>query len=370
MKITVNKDDLLPALTRAVRLVERRNTIPILANVLLKAVGDRLTVTATDLDMQATATLPAEVTEPGEMTAPAHTLGDFVKKLEAGSVTIAEADGKASIRSGRSRASLNTLPPSDFPDLALGDFSHGFDLSSDALARMIARVSFAISTEETRYYLNGIYLHQVQADDGPALRMVATDGHRLALDQVLAPEGSAGIPGIILPRKAVTEIEKLVGGLKDARVRLDVSPTKLRLTVGDTVFATKLIDGTFPDYSRVIPVGNDKMASLDKAELAAAVDRVSTVSSERGRAVKASLSKDRLTLSVSNPDSGDAAEDLEAEYDTDPFEIGFNSRYVLDILSAFPASKVRIALADAGSPALFTVAGAPAPAFVLMPMRV
>ncbi|OYX08922.1 MAG: DNA polymerase III subunit beta, partial [Rhizobiales bacterium 32-66-8] len=154
MKITVNKDDLLPALTRAVRLVERRNTIPILANVLLKAVGDRLTVTATDLDMQATATLPAEVAEPGEMTAPAHTLGDFVKKLEAGSVTIAEADGKASIRSGRSRASLNTLPPSDFPDLALGDFSHGFALSCDALARMIARVSFAISTEETRYYLN------------------------------------------------------------------------------------------------------------------------------------------------------------------------------------------------------------------------
>ncbi|MEW6121609.1 MAG: DNA polymerase III subunit beta [Pseudomonadota bacterium] len=370
MKITVNKDDLLPALERARRLVERRNTIPTLANIKLEAIGDRLTVTATDLDMQATATLPAEVAEPGEMTAPAHTLGEFVKKLEAGSVTIAEADGKAAIRSGRSRASLNTLPPGDFPDLALGEFSHGFDLPADALATMIARVSFAISTEETRYYLNGIYLHHAQDAQGAPLRAVATDGHRLALHQVEMPAGGIGMPGIILPRKAVTEIEKLVGGLKDAPVHIDVSATKLRLATGDTVFATKLIDGTFPDYSRVIPAANDKLVSLDKAALAAAVDRVSTIASERGRAVKCSLNQGRLTLTVTNPDSGDATEDLVADYAGSVLDIGFNSRYVLDILSAFPAARVHVALADPGSPALFTIDGAAAPVFVLMPMRV
>lgn len=369
MKITVNKDDLLPALQRAVRLVERRNTIPILANVKLEAEGNTLTITATDLDMQATSTLPADVATPGEMTAPAHTLGDFVKKLEAGAVTITEEGGKASIRGGRSRASLNTLSPADFPDLAVDEFSHAFDLAADVLADMFARVQFAISTEETRYYLNGIYLHEAQTGAGTMLRAVATDGHRLALAQVPSP-GNGTMPGIILPRKAVSEIDKLVAGLKDANVRLEVSATKLRLAAGGTVLATKLIDGTFPDYTRVIPAGNDRFASLDKAALAAAVDRVSTLSSDRGRGAKLALSEGRLQISVTNPDSGNATEDLEADFGGEPLEIGFNSRYVLDILSAFPAARVRIALADAGSPALFTIDGAPAPAFVLMPMRV
>ncbi|MEW6256924.1 MAG: DNA polymerase III subunit beta [Pseudomonadota bacterium] len=370
MKITVNKDDLLPALERAKRLVERRNTIPILANVKLEAVGDRLTITATDLDMQATATVPADVTEAGEMTAPAHTLGDFVKKLPGGTVSITHDDKAATIRSGRSRATLHTLPTADFPDLACGDFSHTFEIGADALARMMERVGFAISTEETRYYLNGIYMHRVTALGLPCLRMVATDGHRLALDQVTAPDGSEGMPGIILPRKAVGEMEKLLAPRKDGSARLEVSATKIRLTAGDTVFASKLIDGTFPDYGRVIPAGNGKRADLDKAALAGAVDRVSTVSSERGQAVKFSLGEGRLTLSVTNPDGGDAAEDLEADYASDPLEIGFNSRYVLDILAAFPAAQVQVALNDAGSPALFTIDGAPAPAFVLMPMRV
>lgn len=370
MKITVNKDDLTPALQRAVRLVERRNTIPILANVKFAAAGDRLTLTATDLDMQATCSLPAEVSAPGEMTAPAHTLFEFVKKLEAGSVTITEENGKASIRSGRSYATLHTLPAADFPDLALGDFSHGFEIGADTLARMIGMVQFAISTEETRYYLNGIYLHHAQEATGAPLRAVATDGHRLALHQVEMPAGGIGMPGIILPRKAVAEIDKLVSPLKDATVRLDVSPTKLRLTAGDTVFATKLIDGTFPDYGRVIPRGNGKLVSLEKAALSAAVDRVATLSSDRGRAVKVTLSEERVTLTVTNPDSGDATEDVEADYAGDPLDIGFNSRYVLDILAAFPATKVQVALNDAGSPALFTIADSPAPAFVLMPMRV
>jgi len=371
MKFSLNRDDLLPALERTVRLVERRNTIPVLANIKICAVGDAISLTATDLDMQATSTVPADIAQPGETTLPAATLLDFVKKLPSAVLTIETQPlcPAATVKSGRSRATLNTLPAEDFPDLSLGAFTHSFDLAPGGLSTMIERVDFAISTEETRYYLNGIYLHAAGTGDAQHLRAVATDGHRLAQHQIALPDGAAGMAGIILPRKAVSEIARLIKSLKDP-LRIEVSPTKLRLTAGGVIFATKLIDGTYPDYGRVIPGGNDRIAKVEIAALGAAVALVSTISSDRGRAVKFAWREDGLTLSVITPDTGEARDEVDAEFAGDPLEIGFNAAYVADILGALPGTRATLAMADPGSPCLITAEGDPASLFVLMPMRV
>lgn len=374
MKLTIARDALLSAIERARHVIERRNTIPILSNVLLKARDAALALTGTDLDMEVRTTAAAEISAPGAVTVPAQVLYDFVRKLPEGAQVQVEAQSSGVlIKSGRSRVTLNTMPDADFPELAAGDFPNTFDLPAAALATMLERVSFAISSEETRYYLNGIYLH-VPAEpdaDGPCLRAVATDGHRLARHQVLAPEGTAGMAGIILPRKAVAEIARLLKPLGEEKVTLSVSTTKLRLSAGVTTLTTKLIDGTFPDYGRVIPAGNHKVAAMETAALAASVDRVTTVTSDRGNAVKFSFAAGApLTLSVRNPDSGEASDEVDGTFEGDPLEIGFNGKYVLEILGAMPGKRLRLALGDPGSPVLVTPEGDDTSLFVLMPMRV
>ena len=344
MKVTVERAALLKALGHVHRVVERRNTIPILANVLLRADGQGLRLKATDLDIEVTETIPADVTQAGATTVPAHVIYDIVRKLPEGgqvSLEIAGDAGQMQIRSGRSRFMLQALPEADFPDLAAGDMPHRFTMPAIDLKRLIEKTQFAISTEETRYYLNGIYFHTLDADGVTLLRAVATDGHRLARVEMTAPEGAAGMPGIIVPRKAVAEIQKLVED-EGSDVSIELSPTKIRLTfggrsgdesaaVGGVLLTSKLIDGTFPDYQRVIPTGNDKRLTVERGDFAKAVDRVSTISSERGRAVKLALTDRRLTLSVNNPDSGSATEEIEVDYDASPLDIGFNARYLLDI---------------------------------------
>ena len=237
------------------------------------------------------------------------------------------------------------------------------------LKRLIENTQFAISTEETRYYLNGIYLHTVDIGGTPMLRAVATDGHRLARVEAQAPEGSVGIPGVIVPRKAVNEVQKLLEDLSQD-VTIEISTAKARFQFGDVVLTTKLIDGTFPDYARVIPTGNDKRLVVDKDPFKAAVDRVATLSSERGRAIKLAIAEGKMTLSVNNPDSGSASEEIEADYDSAPIDIGFNARYLLDIVGQLSSDTALIRLADPGSPTLIQDReGAPA-LFVLMPLRV
>ena len=239
-----------------------------------------------------TETIPAEVSPGGATTVPAHMIYDIVRKLPEGSQIVLDASGdraSLTIRAGTSRFSLQTLPESDFPDLAAGEMTHKFTLPAKDLKRLIDKTQFAISTEETRYYLNGIYLHVAGSGKAQKLRAVATDGHRLAQVELDAPKGAEGMPGIIVPRKTVGEVQRLIEDL-DAEVAIELSQTKIRFTIGDVVLTSKLIDGTFPDYGRVIPAGNDKTLIVDKPEFEAAVDRVSTVSSERGRAVKLALS--------------------------------------------------------------------------------
>jgi DNA polymerase-3 subunit beta len=352
--------------------VERRNTIPILSNVLLNADGASLEMKATDLDLEVTEATPAKVERGGATTVPAHLLYDIVRKLADGAEVMlkTDEDGNAmTVTSGRSSFRLQCLPQSDFPELSAGSLSHIFRLDSVALKGLIEKTQFAISTEETRYYLNGIYLHTIEVGGKLKLRAVATDGHRLARAEVDAPAGSEGMPGIIIPRKTVSELQKLVDD-PDIAITTELSDTKIRFTIGSVVLTSKLIDGTFPDYQRVIPTGNDKKLIIDRQGFAAAVDRVSTISSERGRAVKLSITEGQVTLAVNNPDSGSATEELAADYSSDPIEIGFNAKYLLDVAAQLSGTEAKFMLADAGSPTLIHDMADETALYVLMPMRV
>ena len=372
MRVILERSNLLKSLNHVHRVVERRNTIPILSNVLLSAEGASLEMKATDLDLEVTEATPAKVERGGATTVPAHLLYDIVRKLADGAEVMlkTDEDGNAmTVTSGRSSFRLQCLPQSDFPELSAGSFSHIFRLDSLALKGLIEKTQFAISTEETRYYLNGIFLHTHEAGGKLKLRSVATDGHRLARAEIDAPAGSEGMPGIIIPRKTVSELQKLVDD-PDIAVTTELSETKIRFTIGSVILTSKLIDGTFPDYQRVIPTGNDKKLIIDRQSFAAAVDRVSTISSERGRAVKMSINDGQVTLAVNNPDSGSATEELAADYSSDPIEIGFNAKYLLDVAAQLTGSEAKFMLADAGSPTLIHDMADETALYVLMPMRV
>ncbi len=372
MKVTLERAALLKSLGHVHRVVERRNTIPILSNVLLRAEGGSLQLKATDLDLEITESVAADVGQKGATTLPAHVLYDIVRKLPDGaqvSLETAGDSGQLLLRSGRSRFNLQSLPESDFPDLNAGDLTHKFVLAAGDLKKLIDKTQFAISTEETRYYLNGIFMHTMDVDGHTMLRAVATDGHRLARVELPAPAGAAGMPGVIIPRKCVAEVQKLVEDLA-AEITIEMSTTKARFTFGDVVLTSKLIDGTFPDYARVIPSGNDKRLTVERAQFAEAVDRVSTISSERGRAVKMALVEGKLTLSVTNPDSGSATEEIEVDYDSGPLDIGFNARYLLDITNQLDSDTALFKLADPGSPTVIQDRDGAAALYVLMPMRV
>ncbi|MFN0194832.1 MAG: DNA polymerase III subunit beta [Aestuariivirga sp.] len=370
MRVTIERQAFLKALNHVQSVVERRNTIPILSNVLLQAGNGALKLTATDLDIEIVEQAAASVGRDGATTVPAHMLYDIVRKLPDGAQLELDqgADqGRVGVFAGRSRFSLQALPPEDFPDLASGDFGNTFSLPAADLRGLIEKTRFAISTEETRYYLNGIYLHEVAS--GPYLRAVATDGHRLAQAQIARPEGATGMPGVIVPRKTVLEIVKLLEG-EDGDVEVALSQSKIRFKVGELVLTSKLIDGTFPDYERVIPRNNDKQLDVDTALFASAVDRVSTISMEKGRAVKLNITANKLTLSVNNPDSGSAEEEIAATYGGDQIDIGFNARYLLDVTGQVKSDSIVFKMADAGSPTIVRDPGDDQALYVLMPMRV
>jgi DNA polymerase-3 subunit beta len=372
MKVTLERNHLLRSLGHVHRVVERRNTYPILANVLLKAADGALDLRATDLDIEVTESVPAMVGQPGTTTVPAHTLYEIVRKLSDGAEVRLETSGgeQLLVSSGRSRFHLACLSPDSFPDLKSGSFSHSFSVPALAFRELIERTQFAISSEETRYYLNGIYLHTLEVGGEPILRAVATDGHRMARAETAAPEGSLGMPGIIVPKKTVSEVQKLLDGA-EGDVSVEVSDTKIRFTLGSVVLLSKLIEGTFPDYERVTPKNNDKQMSVDRASFATAVDRVSTIASDRGgKAVKLNLSEGQLELSVTNPDHGTASEELPVDFGTDGFEIGFNARYLLDIIGQIRSENAIFLFNDAGSPTLVKEDGDAKALYVLMPMRV
>ncbi len=372
MKLTIERAALLRSLNHVQSVVERRNTIPILSNVQMDASGGKLRLTATDMDLAVIESVPATVETEGNTTAPAHTLYDIVRKLPEGAQVEIDASGEGDqlqLRAGRSRFTLQTLPTSDFPQMTSGELPHRFKLPATELRSLIDRTRFAISTEETRYYLNGIYLHMAKSDSIEMLRAVATDGHRLARVELPLPQGAAGIPGVIVPRKTINELRKLIEETGED-VELALSDAKVRFAFDDVELISKLIDGTFPDYDRVIPTGNDKALEVDCGDFAAAVDRVATISTEKSRAVKLHVEDGVVTLTASSPESGTAIEEIEVNYRQEPIEIGFNARYLLDIAQQIEGETAQFSMADAASPTVIRDTDDPSALYVLMPMRV
>ncbi len=413
MKLAIERAAFLKALSHVQSVVERRTTIPILSNLLLtaensRAAGAGVVLAATDMDLEILERLPAAVARPGRTTASAHTLYDIVRKLPEGAEIEIEApspaaegdprstppsagsspvraEGGMTLRSGRSVFTLASLPAEDYPLMAAGDLPHGFALSAAELRSLIERTRFAISTEETRYYLNGIYLHATKVGDVEVLRAVATDGHRLARVEMVLPEGAAGMPGVIVPRKTILELGRIIeespAAGSGSEIRISLSESKIRFLVPgpqsaaagsafEAVLTSKLIDGIFPEYDRVIPSGNDKLLEIDCKSFSEAIDRVSTISTEKSRAVKLAIERGSLTLSAASPESGTAVEELEARYNAEPIEIGFNSRYLLDITDQIAGEGVQLLMSDPGSPTIVRDSADPSALYVLMPLRV
>jgi len=372
MKLIIERAALLKSLGHVQNVVERRNTIPILSNVKLTAKDGQLRLNATDMDLDIVDATSAQVSEPGETTAPAHMFYDIVKKLPDGAeveIDATSGDGQMVLRSGRSRFSLSCLPAAEFPVMSGGDLPVSFSLAAGQLKDLIDKTRFAISTEETRYYLNGIYLHAVNEGDAPVLRAVATDGHRLASAETELPGGAAEMPGVIVPRKTVQELHKLIEET-EGEIGVSLSDAKMQFSFDGVVLTSKLIDGTFPDYERVIPQGNDKELNVARKALGDAVDRVSAISTEKSRAVKLTMESGSLVLSASSPDSGSATDELETDYEGERLEIGFNAAYLLEIMRQIEGDTIKMSLSDAGSPTIIREEGDENALYVLMPMRV
>lgn len=372
MKLSIERSALLKAVSQAQSVVERRNTIPILANVLIEAEGNTATFRATDLDIEVLDRAPAMVERPGATTVAAVTLHEIVRKLPDGAlISLIEdaATGRLTVQAGRSTFSLATLPREDFPVMASSEYAANFSAPAPVLRRLFDKSKFAISTEETRYYLNGVYMHVAQGEGGQVLRCVATDGHRLARIDAPLPDGAQNMAGVIVPRKTVGELRKLLDD-DDAQIAVSVSETKVRFATPAITLTSKVIDGTFPDYARVIPTGNTRRLEVDAAEFAQAVDRVATVSSERSRAVKLQLDEDRLILSVNAPDSGAAEEELAVAYSDERLEIGFNAKYLLEIASQVDRENAVFLFNTKDDPTLMREGNDASAVYVVMPMRV
>ena len=375
MQFSVERQTLLKSLAHTQGVVERQSTIPILSNVMLVAEGHQVQTTGTDMDMALDQKLDAQIVHPGATTVSAHMLHDIVRKLPEESEiefdTGTEREG-LEIRTGRSRLSLPTRDANEFPVIEPGELPYNFTLPAKTLSRLIDQTRFAISNEETRYYLNGIFFHALEDDGPPLLRVVATDGHRLARTEYSLPEGASGMPSVIIPRKTINEIRRLIGedAGSDSEVEVSLSDTKARISFKHATLTSKLIDGKFPDYNRVIPTGNDKTLEIGCAEFTKAVDLVSTVSSDNARIVKLSLQQDHLVLSATSPDTGSAQEEMDVGYGHGALEIGFNARYLLDITQQIGGERAEFRLSDGAAPTIIQDAEDHSALFVLMPMRV
>ena len=371
MKITVDRSFLLKALSHAHGIVERRTTSPILSNVLLAAHDGHLSITATDLDMSIVETMPTQIEAEGTTTVAAQTFYDIVRKLPDGTeIELVEKpeNNHMVVRCGRARFNLPTLPAKDFTTLKTADLPHKFTLSAEQLKGLIENTRFAISTEETRYYLNGIYLHTRTNAENLVLRAVSTDGHRLALADVAEPSGASGIPDVIIPRKTILELGKLLE-TTESNVAVSLSLTQITFEVGRVLLSSRLIDGTFPDYEKVIPKDNQQVLTMDRAKFAQAVDRVASVSSEKARGIKMTIEPQKVIVSISNNEHGTGLEEIEANYNGKRIIMGFNARYLLDIAQQVTGPDLIFNLSDENAPAIIKGGKDQHVLYVLMPMR-
>ena len=367
LKITIDQAQLLKALAHTQSIVERRQTIPVLSNVLIETSPNGILLKATDNEIEIAETVPAEVEEEGAITVPAHKLYDIVRRLPDGSqlsLTASDTTGQVTLACGRSRFALASLPADGFPTMAKEEAPFTFDLATADLADMIGKTGFAVSVEETRYNLNGIYLHQKDGN----LIAVATDGHRLAFTKRALPEGAKDIPGVIIPRKTITELTKLLGENADA-VGVSLSANQIRFKLNKVELSSRLIDGTYPEYEKVIPANNDKKMVADTKALSQVVERVSVVS-EKSRGIKLAIQPNLLQVSAAAADEGSAEDELDITYDGVATDIGFNFRYLLDILAQIKGTQAQMLFEDSVSPVILQDTNDENTLYVLMPMRV
>lgn len=371
MKFSIERALLVKAVSQAQSVVERRNTIPILANVLIEASPDGVSFRATDLDTEVVDNAAAQVERPGATTVSASMLNDIARKLPDGALVGLELEpetARLTVQAGRSTFSLATLPREDFPVMSTTEYSANFSAAPAVLRRLFDKSKFAISNEETRYYLNGVYLHVASGDNGPALRCVATDGHRLALCEAALDDGVATKRQIIVPRKGVQELQRLLEG-GERTLELEMGRSHIRVKRDDVTFTSKLIDGRFPDYEAVIPIGADREVRIDREVLRAALQRAAILSNEKYRGVRLEVSPGQLRINAHNPEQEEAQEEVEAETRVDDLAVGFNVNYLLDALTALRDEQVVIALRDANSSALVREASSDKCRHVVMPLR-
>ncbi|AIF80599.1 DNA polymerase III subunit beta [endosymbiont of Acanthamoeba sp. UWC8] len=375
MKIVIKKSNLQKALNHVQSIVEKRNAIAMLANVKIEAKDNRLAFTTTDMDISITDLVEAEVDQPYSTTIPVLTLYEIVKKIpEDADITFeASADNinQILVKFASSKFTLPCLPAEEFPNFELGDTTHNFKISSSALKLLLTKTRHAISNEETRYYLNGIYLHSIESEGAGLLRAVSTDGHRLARAEVALPEGAKNIPGIIIPKKTVNELIKLVEDFNDD-INIGLSVNKAIFEIGNSKLITKLIDGKFPDYTRVIPTNNDKQLEISCKDLIKSIELVISVSSDKTRAVKLDIEPSKVVLSASSEMNGNASgtQMLAANYNLEPISIGFNSKYVLDSLNTMEGDTVRFMLSNSSGAVIALDSADDKSLYILMPMQV
>tara|TARA_B100000902_G_C27322377_1_gene925579 strand:+ start:3873 stop:5000 length:1128 start_codon:yes stop_codon:yes gene_type:complete len=375
MEIKANSSDLLKALNHIHGIVEVRHTLPILSNIVLSAANNELSLSSTNLDIFCSDKINAEIVTSGEISVPAITFFEIVKRLPSGSdviLSMADEDTELVLKCGRSKFNLSTLKTEDFPILSDRDLLTNFVISADELSRMIDKTKFAISNEETRYYLNGIFFHKAESNSIKFLRAVATDGHRLAQYDIPLPQGADEITGIIIPKKTVFELRKVLDDA-DGDVNVSLNENKIKFSFNNLKIVSKVIDGTFPDYTKVIPQNNDKKFKTNNSELKNAIDRVSAVAineETKSKAIKLTIENNKLNLSVESQSKGSAKEEIDISYNNEKVDIGFNSRYLLDICNEVDGDEIDVNLLDSISPAIILDKTDENLFFVLMPMRI
>jgi len=364
MKLTAAREDLLSPLQSVIGVVERRQTMPVLANVLLSAKDNRLSITGTDLEVELVATSYVSVQQPGDITVPGRKLLDIFRSLPEGtSVTLSTEAERVSLRAGRSRFTLSSLPAAEFPLVDEINAQQTLVVSQSEFRRLIEKTHFSMAQQDVRYYLNGMLLET----EGKSLRAVATDGHRLAYCETELEARAKSAQQVIVPRKGVLELQRILGG--DGTLELAIGTNHIRAQIGAIRFTSKLIDGRFPEYARVIPSGNLQVVEADRDALRQALQRTAILSNEKYRGIRLMLRQDLLTIQAHNPEQEEAEDQLEVSFKGPDMEIGFNVNYLLDALGTIDTERVEIGLTDANSSCLIRAPGVAHTKYVVMPMR-
>src|ERR1700756_3106226 len=364
MKLTATREDILTPLQSVIGVVERRQTMPVLANVLLAARDGRISVTGTDLEVELVAASQANVSQAGDITVPGRKLLDIFRSLpEKTSVPLSTEGERVSLRAGRSRFTLSSLPAAEFPLVEEINAQHTLSLAQGEFRRLIDKTYFSMAQQDVRYYLNGLLLET----DGKSRRAVATDGHRLALAEMELAGKARATHQVIVPRKGVLELQRILG--TDGNIELAVGTNNVRAQTGEIRFTSKLIDGRFPEYSRVIPANPPRPMEADRETLRQALQRTAILSNEKYRGIRLTVRPDLLTLQAHNPEQEEAEDQVEVGYKGEEVEIGFNVNYLLDALSAIESDRVEIGLTDSNSSCLIHAPGVQHTRYVVMPMR-